>query len=197
MPPQAAVRTEELLNYFRYDYPRPARPVAAVQRHHRHDARRRGTRTRGCCASACAATTCRAQGRPAANLVFLVDVSGSMDEPDKLPLVQCSLALLAERLNPRDRVAIVVYAGAAGAGARADLEPRRGDRGARSGLQAGGSTAGAPGIQLAYQIARGEHDRRRHQPRHPRHRRRLQRRRHQQRGAGRHGRARARRPASP
>ncbi len=57
---------------------------------------------------------CRARERPAANLVFLVDVSGSMNSPDKLPLVQCSLALLADRLSPRDRVSIVVYAGAAG-----------------------------------------------------------------------------------
>ena len=52
--------------------------------------------------------------RPAANLVFLVDVSGSMDTVDKLPLVQCSLALLANRLSPHDHVSIVVYAGAAG-----------------------------------------------------------------------------------
>ena len=124
MPPQAAVRTEEMLNYFRYDYPAPRDRSRPFSRLDRHERRRRGTRRPGCCASACAATICRAQGRPAANLVFLVDVSGSMAQPDKLPLVQCSLALLADRLNPRDRVSIVVYAGAAGDRAAADFRPR-------------------------------------------------------------------------
>ncbi|HWT11830.1 MAG TPA: YfbK domain-containing protein, partial [Allosphingosinicella sp.] len=85
--------------------------------------------------------------------VFLVDVSGSMNSVDKLPLVQCSLALLAERLNRRDRVAIVVYAGAAGlvlpsTSSRDDVIE------ALKRLQAGGSTAGAAGIRLAYQTAR-------------------------------------------
>jgi len=85
--------------------------------------------------------------------VFLVDVSGSMQSPDKLPLVQCSLALLAQRLNPHDRIAIVVYAGAAGL----VLEPtsnREKVIDALQQLRAGGSTAGAAGIQLAYETAR-------------------------------------------
>src|SRR6185503_6218740 len=85
------------------------------------------------------------EGRPPANLVFLVDVSGSMQSQDKLPLVQCSLALLANRLGPRDRVSIVVYAGAAGM----VLEPtssREKVVAALQRLQAGGSTAGAAGI---------------------------------------------------
>jgi len=91
--------------------------------------------------------------RPAANLVFLVDVSGSMASIDKLPLVQCSLALLADRLSPRDHVAIVVYAGAAGI----VLEPtssRDAIVESLKNLHAGGSTAGAQGIQLAYNVAR-------------------------------------------
>ena len=151
MPPQDAVRTEELLNYFRYDYPAPA------------------DRTRPFTVSADMAVTpwnpetrllriglrgydvARAE-RPPANLVFLIDVSGSMGSPDKLPLVKCSLALTAERLRPDDRVAIVVYAGAAGL----VLEPTS-DKGrvidAIARLQAGGSTAGGAGLALAYATA--------------------------------------------
>ena len=152
MPPQASVRTEEMLNYFRYDYPAPR------------------DRSRPFCVSTDMSVTpwnpetrllrvglrgydLPRQGRPAANLVFLVDVSGSMAQPDKLPLVQCSLALLADRLNPRDRVSIVVYAGAAGI----VLQPTS-DRNAivesLKSLTAGGSTAGGAGIQLAYATAR-------------------------------------------
>ena len=89
-----------------------------------------------------------ASGRPAANLVFLVDVSGSMDSQDKLPLVKQALTLLADRLTPKDRVSIVVYAGAAGI----VLEPtsdKRWVKAALSCLQAGGSTAGGEGIELA------------------------------------------------
>ena len=111
-----------MLNYFRYDYPAPrdrARPFTVsadmVTTPWNRNTRLLRVGLRGY-------DLPRAE-RPAANLVFLVDVSGSMDQPDKLPLVQCSLALLADRLNPRDRVSIVVYAGAAGHGARADLEP--------------------------------------------------------------------------
>jgi Ca-activated chloride channel family protein len=92
---------------------------------------------------------------PAANLVFLVDVSGSMNDPDKLPLVQQSLSLLTEQLRPNDRVAVVVYAGAAGL----VLESTPGAdkakiKAAIENLQAGGSTAGGEGIRLAYATAR-------------------------------------------
>jgi Ca-activated chloride channel family protein len=92
---------------------------------------------------------------PAANLVFLVDVSGSMEAPDKLPLVQSSLKLLTNQLREKDRVAIVVYAGAAGlvlpstSGANKTKIIE-----AIENLQAGGSTAGAEGIKLAYRIAK-------------------------------------------
>jgi Ca-activated chloride channel family protein len=152
MPPQAAVRTEEMLNYFRYDYPAPrdrTRPfsVQADMTTTPWNAETRLLRVglRG--------YDLPRRGRPAANLVFLVDVSGSMATPDKLPLVQCSLALLADRLSPRDRVSIVVYAGAAGI----VLEPtssREAIVESLKDLQAGGSTAGGAGIQLAYATAR-------------------------------------------
>jgi len=152
MPPEGAVRTEEMLNYFRYDYPRPSdrsRPFSITAdmttTPWNGDTRLLRVGLRG--------YDLPRQGRPAANLVFLVDVSGSMASIDKLPLVQCSLALLADRLSPRDRVAIVVYAGAAGI----VLEPtssRDAIVESLKRLQAGGSTAGAQGIRLAYDVAR-------------------------------------------
>jgi Ca-activated chloride channel family protein len=152
MPPQAAVRTEELLNYFRYDYPQPtdrSRPFSVqadmTTTPWNPETRLLRVGLRG--------YDLPRRERPAANLVFLVDVSGSMNSPDKLPLVQCSLALLADRLTARDRVSIVVYAGAAGI----VLEPtssRDAIVESLKDLQAGGSTAGGAGIQLAYDVAR-------------------------------------------
>ncbi|MFL6856825.1 MAG: vWA domain-containing protein [Allosphingosinicella sp.] len=151
MPPPDAVRTEELLNYFRYDYPLPAdraRPfsvttdVAVTPWNAETRLLRIGLRVYDVARSE----------RPAANLVFLVDVSGSMEEPDKLPLVQCSLALLAEQLTPRDRVSIVVYAGSAGLVLRPTWDKEK-VVAALSRLYAGGSTAGGEGIALAYRVA--------------------------------------------
>ncbi|HET9427848.1 MAG TPA: VWA domain-containing protein [Allosphingosinicella sp.] len=152
LPPQAAVRTEEMLNYFRYDYPAPrdrSRPFSLTSdmttTPWNENSRLLRIGLRG--------YDVPREGRPPANLVFLVDVSGSMNSPDKLPLVQCSLALLADRLDRRDRVAIVVYAGAAGL-----VLPSTSSRDqivqSLKRLSAGGSTAGAAGIQLAYRVAR-------------------------------------------
>jgi Ca-activated chloride channel homolog len=152
LPPAEAVRTEELLNYFRYDYPRPQDRMLpfsvttdVAQTPWNENTRLLRIGLRGYDVSS--------EARPPANLVFLVDVSGSMDEPDKLPLVKKSLQLLAERLNPRDRVSIVVYAGAAGM-VLAPTNNKRAVNAALDCLDAGGSTAGGQGIALAYDVAR-------------------------------------------
>lgn len=152
MPPQAAVRTEEMLNYFRYDYPAPrdrSEPFTVnadmTLTPWNPDTRLLRVGLRGY-------DLPRAE-RPPANLVFLVDVSGSMMSRDKLPLVQCSLALLAERLTPQDRVSIVVYGGIV----KTVLEPtssRRAVLDSLAQLNAGGGTPGARGIELAYDTAR-------------------------------------------
>ncbi|MDQ3143591.1 MAG: VWA domain-containing protein [Pseudomonadota bacterium] len=151
-PPAAAVRTEEFLNYFRYDYPRPTdrtRPfsvttdVAATPWN--ADTRLIRVGLRG--------YDVAREHRPSANLVFLVDVSGSMQSEDKLPLVKAALSGLADRLNPGDRVSIVVYAGAAGLVLR-PTHNKQAVKAALGCLDAGGSTAGGDGIRLAYAVAR-------------------------------------------
>ncbi|MCA1200246.1 VWA domain-containing protein [Sphingomonas sp. R647] len=150
-PPAEAVRTEEMINYFRYDYPMPAsrqQPFSVTtdvaQTPWNPDTRLVRIGLRG--------YDVTAQGRPAANLVFLVDVSGSMSSDDKLPLVKRALTMLADKLTPKDRVSIVVYAGAAGVVLDPTSSPKH-IRAALDCLEAGGSTAGAAGIQLAYDIA--------------------------------------------
>ncbi len=152
LPPPEAVRTEELLNYFRYDYPRPqdrtqpfsvTTDVSITPWNANTRLLRVGLRGYD-------ATT---EARPPANLVFLIDVSGSMGSPDKLPLVKEALTMLADRLGPNDRVSIVVYAGAAGI----VLDPTNDKRAVATALgclDAGGSTAGGQGIALAYATAR-------------------------------------------
>ncbi|KAK0350173.1 hypothetical protein LTR94_030081, partial [Friedmanniomyces endolithicus] len=113
MPPKDAVRTEELINYFRYDYPLPEKREAPFSvttdvalTPWNPDTRLLRVGLRG--------YDLPRASRPPANLVFLVDVSGSMSDPDKLPLVKSALAGLADELGEKDRVSIVVYAGAAG-----------------------------------------------------------------------------------
>jgi secreted protein with Ig-like and vWFA domain len=152
LPPADAVRIEEFVNYFSYAYPQPAGDdpfavaVEAADCPWRpgHRLVRIGIAGRD---------IDRTQ-RPAGNLVFLVDVSGSMDEPDKLPLVKQALALLVAELTENDRVSIVTYAGDAGL----KLPPTSGDQKRRildviEGLSAGGSTHGSAGIVLAYEQA--------------------------------------------
>ena len=152
LPPPSAVRIEELVNYFRYDYPQPeeGKPfaanveVAGCPWNAEHRLVRVGIKGR----------EIARDRRPLTNLVFLVDVSGSMQSPDKLPLVKESLRLLTEQVGENDRVAIVVYAGSSGL----VLPSTNGtDKQAilksLDALEAGGSTNGGQGIQLAYDIA--------------------------------------------
>ena len=152
LPPVDAVRIEEMINYFNYAYPEPAAgepfavhtEVAACPWNARAKLARIGVKGRAIAHAA----------MPPRSLVFLLDVSGSMMDADKLPLLKRSLALLVADLRPQDRVAIVVYAGASGV----VLPPTAGDerdviRGALEQLEAGGSTNGGAGIELAYALA--------------------------------------------
>ncbi|HEU4563301.1 MAG TPA: von Willebrand factor type A domain-containing protein [Gemmatimonadaceae bacterium] len=155
-PPKDAVRIEEMLNYFSFAYPEPsaARPVAVTSEvapapwAPSHRLVRIGLQGR----------TVKPERLPPSNLVFLIDVSGSMQSPDKLPLLKQAFRLLVAELRPEDRVSLVVYAGAAGV----VLPPTPGDRKKRildaiDALEAGGSTAGGAGLRLAYDIARESH----------------------------------------
>ena len=154
LPPVDAVRIEELVNYFAYDYPAPdgetpfATHVAVTECPwaQQHRLVRIGIKGK----------VVPAAQRAASNLVFLLDVSGSMDQPDKLPLLVASMKLLVQQLDERDRVAIVTYAGNAGLrleSTSCDAAGKAKVVGVLDSLAAGGSTAGAAGIQLAYQIA--------------------------------------------
>lgn len=152
LPPTDAVRIEEMVNYFSYEYPTPRgdHPIAVTTElgpspwSEGHQILRIGV----------ASEPVDFEELPYSNFVFLLDVSGSMNSPDKLPLVKQSLRLLVNELRPRDRVAIVVYAGAAGL----VLPSTPGNQKARilsaiEELQAGGSTAGGAGLRLAYSVA--------------------------------------------
>lgn len=152
LPPPDAVRIEEMLNYFPYHDPEPTgeHPLAAH------------VEIGGCAWNtnhrlmrvALSSRPIKKDGRPLCNLMFLIDVSGSMDQPNKLPLVQASLRRLVEELGENDRVGIVVYAGASGLvlPSTSCLEKSK-IMEAIDRLQAGGSTNGGAGIELAYQQA--------------------------------------------
>ena len=152
LPPRDAVRIEELVNYFPYDYPDPESdaPIAIHTEvgpapwKPQHQLVRIGLQAR----------RVKIDNLPASNFVFLLDVSGSMMPPNKLPLVKSAMRLLVNELRPKDRVAMVVYAGSAGL----VLPSTPGDQkdkilDAIERLEAGGSTAGGAGIRLAYDQA--------------------------------------------
>jgi len=153
LPPEDAVRVEEFINYFNYDYPYPTSTRAPFQVSTEIAPTPWNSNTRLLRIGIQGYEVPKAQ-LPASNLVFLVDVSGSMSAANKLPLLQQALTMLVGQLDARDSISMVVYAGASGV----VLPPTSGNRkadilAALQQLQAGGSTNGAAGIQLAYQLA--------------------------------------------
>lgn len=153
LPYPSSVRIEEMINYFEYDYPQPEadHPFSVntematcpwnTKRHLLHIGLQ--------------GKDLKKDNLPPSNLVFLLDVSGSMDRPNKLPLLKSAFKMLVNELRPEDKVAIVVYAGASGLVLDGTSgEKKRAIRAALNQLQAGGSTAGASGIQLAYKVAK-------------------------------------------
>ncbi len=152
-PPKDAVRIEELINYFDYDYSQPTdqhpfaihTEISSAPWNSKHKLVHIGLQGK----------SIPTENLPASNIVFLIDVSGSMSDPNKLPLLKSSFKMLVEQLRPQDHIAITVYAGAAGL----VLESTSGDEkrkilDALDKLEAGGSTAGGAGIKLAYEVAK-------------------------------------------
>ncbi len=153
LPPPDAVRIEELINYFDYDYAGPDDDVPfAAHVEVTACPWKAGHRL---VRIALKGKEIPAEQRPASNLVFLLDVSGSMGSPDKLPLLKEGMKLLAKQLREQDRVAIVVYAGSEGLVLPSTSGAQQATIiDALNRLQAGGSTNGGAGIELAYRIAR-------------------------------------------
>lgn len=152
LPPADAVRTEELLNYFTYDYPAPkgndpvsiTTEVSAAPWNSQHRLVHIGIK----------AKEIAMENLPASNLVFLIDVSGSMSDQNKLPLLKSSLKLLVKQLRPQDRVAIVTYANYTNELlASTSCDDKEKIMNAIESLQASGGTAGGDGIQRAYTVA--------------------------------------------
>jgi Ca-activated chloride channel homolog len=152
LPPAGAVRTEEMINYFKYQYPQPTNKdpfsfnteMSNCPWNKEHKLLLVGLQGK----------SMPTENLPASNLVFLIDVSGSMSDENKLPLVKASLKLLTDQLREKDKISMVVYAGNAGlvlpatSGAEKDKIKKAIDA-----LESGGSTAGGAGIQLAYKTA--------------------------------------------
>lgn len=152
LPDPSLVRIEEMINYFRYDYPEPSgdhpfafnSEVIACPWNREHLLVRLGLQ----------GVDVHPEQAPPSNLVFLIDVSGSMATPDKLPLLKQAFEKLIAQLRPQDRVAIVVYAGAAGEVlASTPGSDKAAIRTGLNSLNSGGSTAGGAGIELAYKVA--------------------------------------------
>ena len=153
LPPKDAVRIEEMINYFDYDYPEPAgehpfsivAEIAACPWQAQNKLVHIGLKGKGL----------DYDNLKPCNLVFLIDSSGSMEDRNKLPLLKKSLGLLLDNLGDSDRVAIVAYAGSAGLVLPSTPASRKDDIiDALDGLEAGGSTAGGEGIELAYRVAK-------------------------------------------
>ncbi len=152
-PPQGAVRIEEMVNYFHYDYPQPKNEdpfsinteISTAPWNEKHKLVLIGLQGR----------IIPTEKLPPTNLVFLIDVSGSMSDTNKLPLLKSSFKLLVQQLREQDHVAIVVYAGAAGLVLPSTSGAEKNKIiAALDNLQAGGSTAGGEGIRLAYEVAK-------------------------------------------
>ncbi|HNW50272.1 MAG TPA: von Willebrand factor type A domain-containing protein [Prolixibacteraceae bacterium] len=152
LPPKDAVRIEEMINYFKYDYKQPTgdkpfsvtNEIASCAWNENHELLLIGLQGK----------EIEKENIPPSNLVFLIDVSGSMSAPNKLPLVKSAMQMLVNELRPQDKVSIVVYAGAAGV--VLDATPGTNKKKiteAIDNLNAGGSTAGGEGLKLAYKIA--------------------------------------------
>jgi Ca-activated chloride channel family protein len=153
MPPAGAVRIEEMINYFDYDYTKPTNgepftvntEISECPWNPQHKLVHIGLQGK----------EIPIDNLPSSNMVFLVDVSGSMDEPNKLPLVQASMNMLVDQLREQDKVAIVVYAGNAGLVLPSTSGANKVKiKEAIDNLKAGGSTAGGEGIKLAYKTAK-------------------------------------------
>ena len=151
MPPAGAVRIEEIINYFKYDYTQPTNNLpftinteqSICPWNNQHQLVLVGLQGK----------KIDEEKLPPASLTFLIDVSGSMDSQDKLPLVKLSLLMLVDKLREQDKVAIVVYAGNAGLVLPSTSNKEK-IKAAVENLEAGGSTAGGEGIKLAYKTAK-------------------------------------------
>ncbi|WP_207535621.1 vWA domain-containing protein [Desertivirga arenae] len=153
LPPKDAVRVEEMINYFKYDLegPKDDKPVAihtelsSAPWNAQHQLLRIGLK----------AKEVKTEKLPASNLVFLIDVSGSMSPENRLPLVKTSLKMLVDQLRDKDQVAIVTYAGYVTLALKSTPGSQKAEiKNAIDALGSGGSTAGGAGLKMAYQVAR-------------------------------------------
>lgn len=153
LPPAGAIRIEEMVNYFKYEYPQPVKDEPFSINTEISDAP--WNKNHKLVLIGLQGKKIPTENLPASNLVFLIDVSGSMYGPERLPLVKSSMKMLVDQLRQQDRISMVVYAGAAGL----VLPPTSGSekikiKEAIDRLEAGGSTAGGAGIKLAYRVAK-------------------------------------------